>query len=390
MKHIYALLYLVGQVLALSGQCPETLVIQLDSTAIRTLNSNPVTIVPAPVSGSYIQVDKIEITYQAGTVKYLGDPILTFYYNGQAEGSLFSQQLYGIYPMASATPMLNEQVIAPNAALLVTIDSNRTKGNDGLTIYVTYRVVSLTNPTECMPDTITLPSTTGSICTEIIHVTSAQILNLNAVPATLISAPPTGKYINVLSCQVKVYGATAYAGNFIATIFEGDTNQFIASNATALVVANDTIIETFGLIRSQGRLTTAAPLQATVLSGNPSTGTGSLDFIVTYQILDESQGYCSGVPRIPYSIDSLTDLAMDTVELQLNKTNIVVAQGAATNIVFVFPQGSDGDVIEIINTQQLTNAIPEGSGISTITVWRLLQMAKDPEMTLRCVGTNWY
>jgi len=122
---------------------------------------------------------------------------------------------------------------------------------------------------------------------------TAAVLALGT-PATVIAAPGAGKVIDVLNVYMRYnYNTTDFAANTAPALYLGDDtngNQLTADLTGFL----ESSLTTFGqpaLTRKGTNLTTVQSVwenQAVKITtgGNPTTGDGSLDVWVTYQIVN--------------------------------------------------------------------------------------------------------
>lgn len=115
-----------------------------------------------------------------------------------------------------------------------------------------------------------------------VSLTSAEILQLNTTPKTLIAAPGAGKLIRPIGQVMKLnYGTTQYSGNAMITTLGGN----IAFTQTSYLSNSDAYD-----MRMQGQFGTATdlenlPLLATVTSANPTGGDSTIDLYITYAVI---------------------------------------------------------------------------------------------------------
>jgi hypothetical protein len=119
-------------------------------------------------------------------------------------------------------------------------------------------------------------------------LTSAQILSLNTTPITIVPAPGANKYIVVKSAMARLnYNTTTYSAADLQLIVSAQPQYYL----------NDTIDGTFSFVTqfikqnsAVGNVTDLQFLGNTALkakaSANPTSGNGTLDILVEYQILD--------------------------------------------------------------------------------------------------------
>lgn len=121
-------------------------------------------------------------------------------------------------------------------------------------------------------------------------MTSAQILNSNTTPVTLIAAPGAGKYIQLISvvCHSKFLTA-AYATNLAGRLRYVGSTPVIVSFTAGLILgqAISVFIEGVMQITTTGASTfTNSAVEYFTATGNPTAGGGSFQWYITYLILD--------------------------------------------------------------------------------------------------------
>lgn len=123
------------------------------------------------------------------------------------------------------------------------------------------------------------------VITQRISLTSGQILALNGTPITLISAPGTGKAIDLLSASARLtYGTTTYAANTALHIRMNTAgSDYLANNSNVLGHASNAF-GTFDLAEGVNNIIENKAVEVFVSGGNPTTGDGTLDIYVTYKI----------------------------------------------------------------------------------------------------------
>lgn len=129
---------------------------------------------------------------------------------------------------------------------------------------------------------------------EIVPVTSAQILALNSTPVTILSAPGSGKYIDVIKVDVIYDYATAYtitsAGDL--RLYYGSRTGGNAASATIAVLglldaSADTILTASGMVNGTNPPTTnLAVVLQNMNTVAYSGGTSTLRLAVLYRIQD--------------------------------------------------------------------------------------------------------
>lgn len=122
-----------------------------------------------------------------------------------------------------------------------------------------------------------------------VSISSLELLALNATPKALLPAPGVGKTYEILGILARLnFGTAAYATNV--------TLQIQFTGATAVIANNNTILTS--TLTKIGKIALAASsgtggsqyrenigIEATVGTGNPTTGDGSLDLYITYKII---------------------------------------------------------------------------------------------------------
>ena len=126
----------------------------------------------------------------------------------------------------------------------------------------------------------------GALLTTKVTISSAELLNINATPKTLIPAPGVGKLIIPITCVlVYRYGTTDYTGGVslqlspnnilfnvtFTNIISGSSNKM----GTRTVAATATITSIFENL----------PFTITAAS-NPTGGDGTVDVYLSYYIAD--------------------------------------------------------------------------------------------------------
>lgn len=117
-----------------------------------------------------------------------------------------------------------------------------------------------------------------------VHVDTAEIRHSGVTPVTLIPAPGVGKFLHNINITAKFnFGTLVYNTNttckFIINLYESDTsfslnfNQTLFSNSDVVFQDNPNTIEN-------------QALKFYTPDGNPEDGDGTLDFYITYQIIN--------------------------------------------------------------------------------------------------------
>lgn len=119
----------------------------------------------------------------------------------------------------------------------------------------------------------------GTLLSKKITVASADVLQLNATPITLVAAPAAGHAIEVTSVAGRiVFNSVAYTTNLNLQVKTGGTA--LASNSDLLADAATTIRQ-FAL--AAGTITSATATTLSVATGNPAAGNSPIDIYITYR-----------------------------------------------------------------------------------------------------------
>lgn len=129
----------------------------------------------------------------------------------------------------------------------------------------------------------------GKVLEASLAITSAQILTLNSVPINIVSAPGSGKYIEVISSTLKVNYLTApYAVN---TTLQLINTGAVTSQVESVTAIASTISKIAILIKilpsgaADTQILENTALQVKVQTGNPSGGFGDIVVKVLYRIV---------------------------------------------------------------------------------------------------------
>jgi hypothetical protein len=130
------------------------------------------------------------------------------------------------------------------------------------------------------------------VYTDKISLTSAEIKTLNSVGKLLVAAPTAGHIIQVLGVTGRInFSAAAYAANTALEIVDHTTGNVLFSDASALLASASTVIASIPPVVASATApvgviqTTAGAIWAKVLTGDPTTGSGTLDLYVTYKVV---------------------------------------------------------------------------------------------------------
>ena len=121
--------------------------------------------------------------------------------------------------------------------------------------------------------------------TDVITLSSAQILLLFTTPQVLVPAQGVGKAIIVESVQMKLnYATTPYATNTTIKMVNptGDQDYFLSSNVLPAVVSS---LFTMKQVNGTAKIVANEPFQLSVNTGNPTAGDSTIDVYVTYKII---------------------------------------------------------------------------------------------------------
>lgn len=133
----------------------------------------------------------------------------------------------------------------------------------------------------------------GCICVKEASLTiaSADVLQLNTTPLTIVAATGVGTAIEVLSACVSIdYGTTPYAINVGLSLrcddggsVEPQVISLTALNASTSSIRKLTVDSTFAAADSQ--ISENIPLEVYVPTGNPTVGDSDITVYVTYRII---------------------------------------------------------------------------------------------------------
>jgi hypothetical protein len=161
MKKLAALLIgmsLVPSLFAQAGGTPQTVTVTLTSAQVQSLKASPVTLIPAPGVGNYLNIVAVVLQYKAGSTPYAvpsgGHFSLLLGVGGSASGPIESSDLsatgfldqsqnHSRVPRISS--IANAQSNLENRALMVTNDGGAewTAGDGTIVVTVNYNVVAL-------------------------------------------------------------------------------------------------------------------------------------------------------------------------------------------------------------------------------------------------------
>ncbi len=125
-----------------------------------------------------------------------------------------------------------------------------------------------------------------------VHISSAEILALNGTPKTLVAAPGSGKVIVPLFVFGQMsFGTAAYAVHVNLGVGYAAGSDMLFTNATLLAVSSGVVnqpmfpVAAAGVTGNDSEYVANADLVATVATGDPTTGAGTLNLYVTYAVV---------------------------------------------------------------------------------------------------------
>lgn len=133
----------------------------------------------------------------------------------------------------------------------------------------------------------------GCICVKSasVDITNAQILALNTTPIQLIPAQGAGTVIQVLNWAVKIENTgTPFATNTVLAITHPSASADLGRDV-ADVVLKSTVDRTTAIsIRTsppvgETQMIENEPVNVTVLTGDPTAGSGNITVYVTYRVI---------------------------------------------------------------------------------------------------------
>ena len=127
-------------------------------------------------------------------------------------------------------------------------------------------------------------SNNGCVCIEeaYLAISSADVLQLNSTPLTIVPAQGAGTAIEVISASVKmVYNSAAYATNTDLQLMASGGSINLARDTGVLFSTSDKI-RSFAL--TEGDIIENTALVVTTRTGNPTTGDSDITVYVTYRV----------------------------------------------------------------------------------------------------------
>jgi hypothetical protein len=119
-------------------------------------------------------------------------------------------------------------------------------------------------------------------------IASADVLQLNSTPQTIVAAQGAGKAIEVMGASVKVdFNSAAYATNTSITLIASGANLYQASATILASVSSTTRFRIAGASSSTDTQAIAnAALQVSVDTGDPTTGDSDIEVFVLYRVIN--------------------------------------------------------------------------------------------------------
>jgi hypothetical protein len=162
-----------------------------------------------------------------------------------------------------------------------TLEDILTNGNDGGAL----QIKNILDPTDPQ-DAATMAyvdAATGGLLTTTVTVSTAEILNINSSPKTLITAPGAGELISLQSIVIQyIFNTAAYATNVDLQLRHGNNTAY--SNGGILDQTADRIIFPSSNYTASNDPSNQ-PITLTVSGGNPTAGSGTLKIFLTYRII---------------------------------------------------------------------------------------------------------
>jgi hypothetical protein len=134
-------------------------------------------------------------------------------------------------------------------------------------------------------------SNNGCVCLQeaSLPIASADVLQLNSTPLTIVAAQGAGTAIEVVSASVKIaFGSVAYATNTtLQLISPGGATLVQATTSTVLAVTQNTHtgFNKTAPIASGGSIFENTELQINVFNGDPTAGDSDITVYVLYRVI---------------------------------------------------------------------------------------------------------
>lgn len=120
-------------------------------------------------------------------------------------------------------------------------------------------------------------------------IPTASILTLNGTPLTIVAAPGSGKYIEVISASCAMtYVSAAYATNTTLQLINEGAGTAQLQNTGALigtVTKNTKFVDSAAAAAGASQIITNTALQVKVATGNPTAGDSNIVVKVIYRII---------------------------------------------------------------------------------------------------------
>lgn len=130
----------------------------------------------------------------------------------------------------------------------------------------------------------------SSIQSTSLTIASADVLQLNTTPLTIVEAQGAGKAIEVISAVLKIdYNTTPYATNTVITLLTFGASVPQADNlidATVARIGKFRNRSTSGEPSTATQLIANAALTVTVDTGDPTAGDSDIEVFVLYRVID--------------------------------------------------------------------------------------------------------
>jgi hypothetical protein len=119
-------------------------------------------------------------------------------------------------------------------------------------------------------------------------IASADVLQLNSTPLTIVSAPGAGYAIEVLSTSINLtYNSAAYATNTTIQVESNGatTPQFRLLNGINQTISSHRSLGRYVSANTETQIIENADLMVTVASGDPTAGDSDIEILVLYRII---------------------------------------------------------------------------------------------------------
>jgi len=118
-------------------------------------------------------------------------------------------------------------------------------------------------------------------------IASADVLQLNSTPLTIVAAQGAGTAIDVLSASMKMtYNSVAYATNTTLELkINGGSSSQMQFASQILSSASDVFNKVIGNTTTSTNMVENADLQVSVLTGDPTAGDSDITVYVLYRVI---------------------------------------------------------------------------------------------------------